>query len=87
MLPLLQALCQTERLIPRLLAMRPLMLISTVSYSLFIWHWYGVLLRPLFAGLPAAAELVITVGVTIACAGVAYLVLERPFRRLAASRR
>ncbi|MEQ1855741.1 MAG: acyltransferase [Longimicrobiales bacterium] len=82
---LMYALHRSEGRLARLFSTRPLIFISTISYSLFVWHLYGIALQPLFAGLPTLVELPLTVGVTIGGSWIAYLILERPFRRRAAS--
>ncbi len=82
---MMHALHRPKERMSRLLSSQSLAFISTISYSLFVWHLYGISLQPLFADLPVLLELALTVGVTVGGAGIAYVILERPFRRRVAT--
>jgi peptidoglycan/LPS O-acetylase OafA/YrhL len=75
--------------ISRLLAIRPMVFIGLISYSLYLWHWPVIVL--LKQGLPAdrlsiAVRLGALVG-SIVLAWLTWLLIERPWRNPSVSNR
>lgn len=65
----------------RLLSLRPLALVGTISYGLYLWHWpVNVLLTPERVHLHGAWLHVLQFALTFAIAIVSYRVLELPIR-------
>jgi peptidoglycan/LPS O-acetylase OafA/YrhL len=74
------AVAGRRSLVARALAFRPLTLVGTISYGVYLWHWpVNVLLTPerVHAGGWLHA---LQFGVTFAIAIVSYRLLERPIR-------
>ncbi len=71
-----------QSLVARALSLRPLRLLGTISYGVYLWHWpVNVLFsaeRLHLHGLPLQA---LRFAVTFAIAGISYRFLERPIRR------
>lgn len=66
----------------RWLGWRPLVLLGTISYGVYLWHWpVYVVLDAQRTGLSAAPLLALRILVTLAAATGSYLLVERPVRR------
>ncbi|HET6952328.1 MAG TPA: acyltransferase family protein [Acidimicrobiales bacterium] len=66
----------------RLLAWRPLAALGVISYGVYLWHWPAIVyLVPARARIDGWALDALRVAVTLACAVVSYLAVERPIRR------
>jgi len=76
------AVMDRQSLVARALSLRPLRLLGTVSYGVYLWHWpVNVLFngdRLSLHGLPLQA---LRFAITFAVAGLSYRFLERPIRR------
>ncbi|MEM7414181.1 MAG: acyltransferase [Gemmatimonadota bacterium] len=57
--------------------------LSTISYSVVVWHLYGLQLDPLLASMPFVIRAPTVWAVKLAACTVAWFVFERSFRRLA----
>lgn len=68
----------------RTLSSRPLRGLSLISFSLFLWHLHGIAFDQFFVLMPFPVRVAAVLCITLVVATVSYLVLERPFRRLAA---
>jgi peptidoglycan/LPS O-acetylase OafA/YrhL len=69
-------------LVGRVLSLRPLTLVGTISYGLYLWHWpVDVVLTKERLHLHGVALVLAQLVVTFAIATVSYQVLERPIRR------
>jgi peptidoglycan/LPS O-acetylase OafA/YrhL/lysophospholipase L1-like esterase len=68
-------------LVARLLSLRPLTLVGSISYGVYLWHWpvFVVLTRERLHLAPLWVQLV-RFAVTFAIAGVSYRLLEKPIR-------
>jgi len=67
--------------IARVLSFRPLTLLGTISYGVYLWHWpVDVFLSPERLHVHGSWLHVIHFGVTLAIAGVSYRFIERPVR-------
>jgi peptidoglycan/LPS O-acetylase OafA/YrhL len=72
----------------RLLSVEPLRRIGIISYGLYLWHWpVYVVFSPARIGFDGAGLLLLRLGVTFALAIASYLLVERPVRAGALSRR
>ncbi len=66
----------------RLLALRPLCWIGTISYGLYLWHWpIIVYLNQARTGLSGATLDVARIGLTFAVSTLSYYLVELPIRR------
>jgi peptidoglycan/LPS O-acetylase OafA/YrhL len=66
----------------RLLSVRPLCWIGSISYGLYLWHWpIFVYLNQARTGLSGAELDLARVGLTFAVATLSYYLVERPIRR------
>jgi peptidoglycan/LPS O-acetylase OafA/YrhL len=75
------------RWIPRLLALRPLVLVGTISYSLYLVHWPIVLmLADARLGRSGWGAVAIRVVVSLAVGAALHVAVERPARRAVAAR-
>ncbi|MFM2078918.1 MAG: hypothetical protein RJA49_2808, partial [Actinomycetota bacterium] len=75
------------RWLPRLLALRPLVLIGTISYSLYLVHWPIVLLlTDARLGRSGWGAIAIRAVVSVAAGAALHLAVERPARRAVAAR-
>jgi hypothetical protein len=76
------AVMDRQSLVARALSVRPLRLLGTISYGVYLWHWpVNVLFnaeRVPLHGLPLQA---LRFAITFAIAGLSYRFLERPIRR------
>ena len=57
--------------------------VGRLSYSLYLWHWPVIVFAPVLADVhdaPVLGERWLVVVVTVALAGVSYLLVERPVR-------
>jgi len=65
----------------RLLAVRPLVFIGLISYSLYLWHWpIRAFARYWELEMPTYAQRWAMVGVSVVLAVVSYYLVEQPFR-------
>ncbi|WP_338924755.1 acyltransferase family protein (plasmid) [Pseudomonas silesiensis] len=63
------------------LSFRPLVLIGTISYSLYLWHW-PVLATTSYLGFKQSTELTVVYFVTtFVLAALSYVLIERKFRK------
>jgi hypothetical protein len=68
-------------LVGRALSLRPLPLLGTLSYGIYLWHWpVNVFLTPERVHARGLALHVLHLAVTFAIAGASYFVIERPIR-------
>lgn len=67
----------------RLLSTRPPRALSTIAFSLFLWHLHGIAFDQFFLTTPFPLRVVAVLLITVAMATVSYLLFERPFRILA----
>ena len=68
--------------IARLLSLKPLTLVGTVSYGAYLWHWpVDVLVTSDRVHLRGLSLLALQIAITFAIAAVSYVALERPIRR------
>lgn len=67
----------------RWLRSRVLRAISVMSFSLFLWHLYPLTADAWLSAVPVALRIPLTLALTGVVGAVGYLVLERPFVRLA----
>ncbi|MGA0894178.1 MAG: acyltransferase family protein [Ilumatobacteraceae bacterium] len=75
---ILVGLRQHDGLLRRLLSARPLVVLGTMSYGIYLYHWPVFLaLRP---GDSSAQSFALRVALTLAIASVSYRYLELPFR-------
>jgi peptidoglycan/LPS O-acetylase OafA/YrhL len=68
----------------RLLALRPVVFIGLISYSLYLWHWPIILFQAMGAlwgdGLPLRVAKLITLAVSLTLATLSWRFVEQPFR-------
>ena len=65
----------------RVLAVRPLVALGTISYGVYLYHWpVYVVLDEQRTGLPDAALFAVRLGLTLILAVVSFRLLERPIR-------
>lgn len=69
--------------IGRILESRVLRWLSTISFSVVVWHLYGLQLDSLLAGLPFAVRAPLVWALKLTACTVAWLIFERSFRRIA----
>ena len=68
----------------RLLSLRPIRYIGTISYGLYLWHWpIFVVVGPEQTGLTRWPLFAVRVGLTFILAALSYRFLEKPIRRSA----
>ena len=68
--------------ISRLLSLKPLTLVGTVSYGAYLWHWpVDVLVTTDRVHLRGLSLIALQIAITFAIAAVSYVVIERPIRR------
>ncbi len=73
---------QADGPVRRILSMRPLVTIGTISYGVYLFHWpVFVVLRERGWTLTEAPHLAGAVAITVALALVSYTIVERPVRR------
>lgn len=76
------AVAGERNLVARVLELRPLTLLGTISYGLYLWHWpVNVLLSPERAHLHGFWLHALRFALTFVIAIVSYRYLERPIRR------
>jgi peptidoglycan/LPS O-acetylase OafA/YrhL len=69
-------------LFARVLSMRPLHFLGTISYGIYLWHWpIFVYLTGARTGLSAAPLDIIRVAATLVVATASYYLVERPIRQ------
>lgn len=67
--------------VERLLALRPLTYLGTISYGVYLWHWpIFCVLTPERLHLPGWSLVGLRLGLTLAIAVVSYRFFERPIR-------
>jgi peptidoglycan/LPS O-acetylase OafA/YrhL len=67
----------------RLLATRPIVVLGTISYGVYLWHWpVFLLLTPERVGLVGPPLFAIKVALTLAAAAASYHLVERPARSM-----
>jgi peptidoglycan/LPS O-acetylase OafA/YrhL len=70
-------------LFTRVLSVRPLHFLGTISYGIYLWHWpIFVYMTASRTGLSAAPLDVIRVAVTLVVATASYYLVERPIRQM-----
>jgi peptidoglycan/LPS O-acetylase OafA/YrhL len=70
-----------ETLISRALSWRPLTLLGTISYGIYLWHWpVDVFLTPARLHVHGVWLHVLRAAITFAIAGVSYRFIERPIQ-------
>ncbi len=66
----------------RLLAVRPVHFVGTISYGVYLWHWPVIVyLTAVRTGLSPVPLDLVRVGVTLALSTASYYLVERPIRR------
>ena len=75
-----------DGVLARTLGAAPVRWIGLISYGIYLWHWPVILMigapAAVFAWLPGSIGLNVTrVTITLACAGLSYVAVERPIRR------
>ena len=66
----------------RLLALRPLHFLGTISYGIYLWHWpIFVYLTAARTGLSTAPLDVVRIALTLAISTASYYLIEQPIRR------
>jgi peptidoglycan/LPS O-acetylase OafA/YrhL len=65
----------------RILTIRPLLLLGTVSYSWYLWHWPTINLLETAIAEPKTAHRVLFAAISLAIAAVSYRLVENPIRR------
>jgi peptidoglycan/LPS O-acetylase OafA/YrhL len=69
--------------VARVLALRPLVWVGLISYSLYLWHWpVIVLMNPTSTGWTGWPLLVARLATMVALSCASYTLIERPLRRL-----
>ncbi len=64
------------------LSVRPLVALGAISYGVYLWHWpVQIWLTPDRTGVDGLALDAVIVAVTLAAAGVSYVLVEQPIRR------
>lgn len=71
-------------LVPRLLAVRPVLWIGLVSYSLYLWHWPILAYVRYFAADVSLVAAVASTAAMLALSALSYRYVEIPFRSLRA---
>ena len=67
-------------LVPRLLSLRPALLVGICSYSLYLWHWPVFVLMRWTVGVEGVAKGLIALAVTAIVSAASYRLVERPAR-------
>jgi peptidoglycan/LPS O-acetylase OafA/YrhL len=76
------AVMDRQSLVARALSVRPLRLLGTISYGVYLWHWpVNVLFDAERVGLHGWPLQALRFAITFAIAGLSYRFLERPIRR------
>ncbi|MBK8598364.1 MAG: acyltransferase family protein [Holophagales bacterium] len=84
------SVAEGEGSLSRFLSASPLVLVGKLSYSLYLWHWPGIVLGRLLAdhrGFPKREGELFGAALGIAMAVVAYHAVEQPLRRRGPGRR
>jgi peptidoglycan/LPS O-acetylase OafA/YrhL len=69
-------------LLGRALSVRPLRVLGIISYGVYLWHWPVIVYAtPARVGVDGAALALVRVAVTLAVAGLSFVLVERPIRR------
>ena len=71
---------QSRGLVPRVLSLRPLVWIGTVSYAVYLIHWPIMVVLRQRTALPWQGVLAVDLALTLVAAAVSQRVLERPVR-------
>jgi peptidoglycan/LPS O-acetylase OafA/YrhL len=70
-----------DSVVSRALSWRPLTLLGTISYGIYLWHWpVDVLLTPARIHVHGIVLHVLRAAITFAIAGVSYRFIERPIQ-------
>jgi peptidoglycan/LPS O-acetylase OafA/YrhL len=76
------ALPERGHVLRAMFSLRPLVWLGMISYGLYLWHWPVIVwLSPAGTGLDELPLAALRVGLTVAIAGLSFLLLERPIRR------
>lgn len=78
------SIAEGEGALARFLSLPGLVLVGKMSYSIYLWHWPGIVLGRFLAeyeGLPRRAAELGGAAVGIAVAALAYYAIEQPMRR------
>jgi peptidoglycan/LPS O-acetylase OafA/YrhL len=69
--------------VARVLSWRPLCVLGLISYGVYLWHWPVIVyLTPERLHVPDGwRRMIICIAVTLALAGLSYVLVERPIRR------
>ena len=72
-----------ETMVGRALAVKPMVFVGLISYSLYLWHWPTIALQQSFFSTPEHNLLgkLVAVGPAFAMAIISWWFVERPFRR------
>lgn len=69
-------------LLPTVCSVAPLRLLGTISYGVYLWHFPLFLwLTPQSVGVAGPGLFAVRVGITLAVAGMSYVLIEEPIRR------
>jgi peptidoglycan/LPS O-acetylase OafA/YrhL len=69
-----------------ILASRPLVFIGNISYSLYLWHWFFIVLSHWLLGVDAGLAIVPFVIASVVFATVSYYAVEKPASQFFSSR-
>lgn len=68
--------------VSRILALKPMVFVGLISYSLYLWHWPLLVFPRLYLARPlTAGELLLAVSTAFMLAIVSFKFVERPFRK------
>jgi peptidoglycan/LPS O-acetylase OafA/YrhL len=79
---IIAASLNTETLVARALALRPVVFVGLISYSLYLWHWPLIALLSYWLEKPlSVAQALAVVTVSFGVAILSWRYVERPFRK------